>query len=200
MTAAHGIASLVLPTVIRDFQKLYPKVTFEFRMTQQSLPLAKEGIDVALRVGNLEDSSNIAVRVGNIRYAFVATPNFLKLNPIRRLKDVESTKTITFPHFNNKRLPIKRGSEQSQVRLNGAIVCNSPDLLLNFALQDLGVALLPESLCRDHFKTGQLIRLLEKWQINPVPISLLYRDSERKPRPLSLFIEFLSNYLATALD
>jgi len=200
MTAAHGIASLLLPVVIRDFQKLYPKVTFEFRMTQQSLNLVKEGIDIALRVGILEDSSYIAKKVGNIHYTFVATPNFLKSNQVKKLRDVESAKTITFPHFNKKKLQFKQGSEQIQIRLNSTVVCNSPDLLLNFALQDLGIALLPESICRDHFRTGQLIRIFENWQTDSVPISLLFHGSDRKPKPVSIFIAFLSNYFASALD
>jgi LysR family transcriptional regulator, regulator for bpeEF and oprC len=200
LTAAHGVASALLPIAIKDFSKLYPQVTFQIILTQQSLNLVKEGIDIALRVGRLEDSSYKVRKIGNVHFAFAATPLFLSSSsPVRKIEDLGSARTITFPHFNKKPLVFKCGGEEARVKLGSAIVCNSPDVILGLTLQEMGIALIPEFICRDHFKTGQLIRVFENWSLEPAPISLLFHTSTRKTTPVSLFIAFLSNYFGGLL-
>jgi LysR family transcriptional regulator, regulator for bpeEF and oprC len=201
LTAAHGIASVILPLALREFGKLHPQVTFEIRMTQQSLNLAKEGIDIALRVGMLPDSSYLARKIGLIRYAFVATPKFLNsYPPVRKIEDTQSAKTVTFSHFNKKALHFKKANETLRIRLDSGITSNSPDFILSVVLQDMAMGLLPEFVCRDHVATGRLVPLFDRWQLEPVPISLLFHKSALRPAAVTAFIEFLANYFVNVLN
>jgi len=201
LTAAHGISSAILPQIISEFNKLHPRVTFEIIMTQQMMNLVKEGIDLALRVGTLEDSSYKVRKIGDAHFAFAATPVFLSSHQhVHQLTDLSSIPVMALPNFNNKMLLFRNGEEEVSIKLSSAFACNSPDLLLDMTLKDLGMALLPEFICRDHFKTGQLIRVFENWKPNPVPVSLLFHASGRKSTHVSLFIAFLSFHFSNSLQ
>ena len=197
LTGAHGIASAVLPQVIKEFKQLYPSVTFEIFLTQQTLNLVKEGIDIAFRVGPLEDSAYKVKKIGLCHFAFVVTPNFFNSRkPVRNIEDLSVTSTIALPSFDGKPLLLKNGNEEVRIKLSSAIICNSPSVIMDLTLRDLGVGLLPEYICRDYFKTGQLIRILEPWALEPVTISLLFHASIRKQTAVSLFIAFLSSHFS----
>ena len=196
LTAAHGIASALLPQSIKEFNKLHPQVTFEIILTQQSLNLVKEGIDVAFRVGVLESSSYKVKRVADAQFAFAATPLFLSTNPqLQEIRDLASVPTMTLPNFNKTSLIFKKGHEEIRLKLAALIESNSPTLILDLTMKNLGVCLLPEFICRDQFKTGQLVHLFEQWSTHSVPISLLFHASGRKDTHVSLFIAFLSSRL-----
>lgn len=202
MTAAHGISSAILPQLLKEFNKLHPNVTFEILMTQQSLNLVKEGIDLALRVGVLEDSSYKVKKIGDAYFTFAGTPVFLSNHQhMHHLKDLASIPVLALPSFNNKILLFKNAEEEEvSIKLESSICCNSPDLLLDLTLKDLGLGLVPEFMCRDHFKTGQLIRVFENWNTRPVPVSLLFHASGRKATHVSAFIAFLTFHFTNSLQ
>jgi LysR family transcriptional regulator, regulator for bpeEF and oprC len=194
LTGAHGIASSLLPQAIKEFNKLHPRVTFEIILTQQILNLVKEGIDVAFRVGALEDSAYKSKKIGICPFAFAATPYFLSSNsPVGRIEDLSSAPTIALPSFDRRPLVFRKPGSIARLKLSSSIVCNSPTVILDLTLKDLGIGLLPELTCRDHFRTGRLVRIFEQWNTDPVPISLLFHASARKKTHVSLFIAFLSS-------
>jgi LysR family transcriptional regulator, regulator for bpeEF and oprC len=196
LTAAHGVATALLPQTIKEFNARYPQVTFEIILTQQSLNLVKEGIDLAFRVGALESSSYKSRKIADCQFAFAATPQFLKSRPpLNVLKDLNSVPTITLPNYDKTSLIFSKPGEDTRLKLTSAIVTNSPTVIMDLTLMDLGVGFLPEFICRDYFKTGQLIRLFEQWNTSLVPISLVFHASSRKNQHVSLFITFLSTRL-----
>jgi len=194
LTAAHGIASALLPSVIKEFNQLHPLVTFEIILTQQELNLVKEGIDIAFRVGELENSSYKVRKIGDAQFVFVSTPSLLTSNfQFRSIEDLENISTIVLPSFNKKSLSFKNGDEAVNLRLKNKLICNSPSLLMDLVLKDFGIGLLPEFLCRDHFKTGQLIHLFDQWHTHTVPLSLIFHASSGKNKHVALFIDLLSS-------
>jgi LysR family transcriptional regulator, regulator for bpeEF and oprC len=194
LTGAHGVASAVFPQTIKEFNRLYPRVTFEIILAQNSLNLVKEGIDVALRVGHLEDSSYKAKKIGDCQFAFAATPLFLSSKqPPRNIEDLATASTIALPNFDRKYLIFKKPGSEVRLKLESHIVCNTPILALDLTLKDLGIGLLPEFICRDHFRTGQLIRMFEQWSTHSIPMSVLFHASAQRNTHISLFIAFLSS-------
>jgi DNA-binding transcriptional LysR family regulator len=147
LTGAHGIASAVFPQIIKEFRQLYPHVTFEILLTQQLMNLVKEGIDIAFRVGSLADSAYKAKKIGLCHFAFAVTPNFFSSRePLHKVEDLRTCPTIALPSFDGKPLLVKKGSEHATVKLDSAIVCNSPSVILDLTLKDLGVGF-----CRNIF-------------------------------------------------
>jgi DNA-binding transcriptional LysR family regulator len=196
LTAAHGIGSLLLPRAIKAFRQRFPRVSFEVVMTQQTINLVQEGIDIALRIGPLEDSTFKVKRIGECRFIFAATPRFLSsMEPLQRIENLSMATTMAMPHFNRKTLLFKRSGVTVRFKLNSSIVCNSPLVVLDLALQDLGIGLMPELTCRDRLKTGQLVQLFEDWSTETTPISLLFHASTRKNIHVSHFIEFLAAHV-----
>jgi LysR family transcriptional regulator, regulator for bpeEF and oprC len=200
MTGAHGLVSAMLPDIIVNFSKRYPRVTFEIILTQAALNLVTEGIDLALRIGRLKDSSHRVRQIADAQFSFAATPAFLSNVPQpMELESLSKIPTLTFPHFNKKSLIVNKLGRTKEISLHTPILCNSPDMILNLTLRSMGVGIVPEFICRDHFKTGQLVQLFEPWSPATVPLSILFHDSSRKRKHLSIFMAFLASSIERQL-
>jgi LysR family transcriptional regulator, regulator for bpeEF and oprC len=201
LTGAHGLVSAMLPDILVNFSRQHPRVTFEIILTQEALNLVTEGVDIALRIGHLGDSSHRIRRVGNARFSFAATPAFLRDVPQpMELESLSEVPTLAFPHFNKKPLTVNKPGSTKKISLRSPILCNSPDMILNLTLKNMGVGIVPEFICRDHFKTGQLVRLFEPWSPAAVPVSILFHDSKKKGTHVAIFLSFLASSIERQLN
>jgi LysR family transcriptional regulator for bpeEF and oprC len=194
ITGAHGIISFVLPEIVQKFLQRHPKVTFDVVLAQEKLDLVKDGIDLALRIGPLEDSSYKARKLGECKFLFVATPGFLGAGSrLSAIEDLSSCPIIAFPHYSGTSFSVSARGKSKKLRLESGIVCNSPDLILGMTLKGIGVGILPELICREYLRTGQLVQLFEPWGPTPAPISMVFHPSGRTRPHLSLFMNFLAS-------
>src|SRR5215470_15900816 len=102
ISAPNISGELVLRPVLDAFLEAYPTVSARVTLMDRQVNLIEEGIDVALRVGHLEDSSMIAMRVGEVNRVVVAAPRYLKQHPrIEQPADIAKHQVITMVHFTN---------------------------------------------------------------------------------------------------
>jgi DNA-binding transcriptional LysR family regulator len=90
ITAPEDMALRFFPQLTDEFLTLYPRIKFDFYLTGRRVDLIREPVDLALRVGKLQDSTLKSRKVGEIYNVICATPTFLSLNPsINELTDLE---------------------------------------------------------------------------------------------------------------
>lgn len=192
LTGAHGLFARMISPILAEFTQAHPKVTFDLVFAQQSLDLVKEGIDLAVRMGQPKDSSMIIQKIGDFSACFVASPFYIKKHSRFSFETLNQCRLLMLESLNNKLLKIINGEESKQIKLKGFVTCNGPDVLLDMTLQGVGVSLLPEMFIRDHIKSGALVRLFPGWITEPMPAVLLHTYGKRSMPPhIQAFSDFL---------
>ncbi len=179
-----------------DFMARWPGIDFIFSYTDQLVDLVKEGLDMAVRIGRLEDSSLKARKVGNAKRFICASPKYLqKFGRPERAEDLENLCCLTFrssPGPNSWQF--KRGEKTLNVRAEGRFRANSGVALLRAARLGLGIILVPEWLVGPDIKKGNLVAILENETLSPAttPIYVVHSYHKFVPPKVRVFGDFLA--------
>ncbi len=159
--------------------------------------LVEEGVDLAVRAGTLEDSSLIARHIGDVRLRVVASPDYLRANGRPHTpQDLNKFQCLvdTTPRYKHK-WPFQEGRRKFSVSVTNKVEANNGETILNFAKEGIGIAYLPDFIVEDALSTGQLELLFPEWQLDPLPISLVYSQNRLMTPTLRALIDFLiQNY------
>jgi DNA-binding transcriptional LysR family regulator len=186
----------VLAKYIHSFLKEHPNVTLNLELTNREVDIIAEGIDLYAQIGELLDSSLVSRYLTTSKRALVASPEYLEqfgdiktpadLKPPFRLIEVMN-KAARLPKWH---LQLEDG-ESILIELPCQLRVNTITACLTACVDGLGIAVLPEFICRDHFQTGKLIRLLPEYDMPEVSVSLVYADRQLMPKRKKVFIDYL---------
>ena len=192
LTCGVEFGLLAVEQWIQGFLSIYPEVNIETDWTGRVLDLVHEGFDIAIRIGELPDSSLVARPLGLIHYGLYASPLYLQ----------QFGQSITHDSIHQcTRLVFSAGQDRSIWRLTDGgrelMVQSQPRLLSNnhFALRDsvikgLGVALLPKLMAKPLVATGELLHLLPDWSAQPMPVHALYASNRYLTPKVRAFIDY----------
>lgn len=194
ITGAHGVFSRLIPSIIADFSATHPQVTFDIVFAQQGLDIIREGIDLAIRMGQPKESGLKMLKLADFRLILVASPLYLKKSDLITLESLRTLRLLMLESMNNKplRLIDNKGNEE-EISLTGSITSNDPDTLLAMTLKGLGASLLPEVLVQSHLQTKELVHILPAWTTHSLPISLLFANRKKIPPHIRAFANFLAD-------
>jgi DNA-binding transcriptional LysR family regulator len=179
---------------ISGFLKEHARVRIDLFITNLFLDPVADNIDVAIRFGELEDSSVVATRVGrSVRYV-VATPEYLKGRKLPAEPD--ELKLHDCVMFNAKRnetdWDLVSGRSKARVRVSGPISSRDFNSVSTFVFRGHGVGLLPSTYCDEALARGSLVRLLPQWTSPQIPVFAVYPSRKFLPSRLSVFLEALA--------
>jgi DNA-binding transcriptional LysR family regulator len=181
---------------ISDFLKNYPRIKIDLFITNVFLDLIAENVDVAIRFGELKDSTLIAKRLGaQIRYV-VATPEYLKgrKNPATP-EDLKLHQCILLSEKNNEaEWELVSGRKRAKVRVSGPISSRDFQSVSTFVYRGHGVGFLPSTYCDEKIKKGELIRLLPEWGSPRFDVHAVYPTRNFLPSRLHVFLEALKTW------
>jgi DNA-binding transcriptional LysR family regulator len=207
---AQGLLRITLPTDMGDEQLLeivsayrsrHPGVSVELVFSDARLDLVEQGLDVALRAGELADSSLVARQIGQARWAPFAHPDYLKRAPaLRQPRDLTQHAALCFSPLGRESWSLVRGKTRIDVPLNSAFAANDMRLIRQLALRAEGVALLPDYVCRREVDHGRLVPLLPGWHARTDPIHLVYPSQRYVPAKLRHFIDEAGPALAALFE
>ncbi|MGB6352474.1 MAG: LysR family transcriptional regulator [Steroidobacteraceae bacterium] len=161
--------------VVSDFLNEYPELRVELSLNDRNLDLIEEGLDLAVRIGPLEDSSLVARQVGSVRRVVVASPEYLARRgvPLTPL-DLAAHDTI----FGMARSPAREWRFGPAPR--GAVVRLSPRLLVDDVEAQIQAAQAGRGIARplsyqvtEELTAGTLVRLLQDFEPEPLPVQLV---------------------------
>jgi len=190
----------IFPFLDRFLDK-YPKIELEIKLSDETADLISEGIDCAVRIGELSDSTLIAKRVGTMRRVVAATPEYFKKYGTPKCpKDLENHNCIISSKFNpdeSWQFLTEAGKKQSikvkgNLRVNNSIGCYSA------LLGGIGISLTPISTIGKEIENKKLKVILKDYETTSMPINLVYPPGHFIPfrvRILSVFLadEFKKN-------
>jgi LysR family transcriptional regulator for bpeEF and oprC len=186
---------LVVPR-IGQFRETYPDVKLSISMTDRLVDLTGEGIDCALRVGALADSSMVARAIGSMRFAACAAPSYLARcgtpATIDALHGHEGV--VHFSGRSGRPFPweLQDGVAVRTLSLDGPVAVTDAEANLACALQGLGIAQLARYQVRDHLAQGRLVEVLPQTPPVPMPVSLVYPQGRSAVPKVAAFIAWLT--------
>lgn len=195
VTAPVEMGNFQLTSLLERFTGLHPAIQIEMILTDEVIDLVRDGVDLAIRAGTLEDSSLRARKLGESSFQLFAAPKYLKRStPLKKLEDLEKHPCLLFSITStNGEWILRRGSERKKVSVSGPILSNHLIQLRDLAVLGAGVALLPSFLCEEEVRKGTLVRVLADWYSEKSPVHVVYPAREFTPPKVARFIEFLRN-------
>jgi len=174
-----------------DFLARHPAVVGELTLGDRMVNLVEEGVDVAVRIAVLEDSSLVARKVGETRRVVVAAPDYLaKRKKLRAPRDLASHTTILFGALTPAaEWRFFRGGREERVPLTPAFTTNSADAAIGHAEHGGGVAMVLAYQVRDAVKAGRLEVVLASYEPKPLPIQLVYPSMRLLSANVRAFID-----------
>ncbi|WP_047049619.1 LysR substrate-binding domain-containing protein [Vibrio mexicanus] len=182
-----------LAPLIHLFLKRYPKLDLELTLTNQKLDLIESGMDLAIRLGNLEDSLLVAKKLSSRQLYVCASPDYLqKYGEPHSLSELANhhclVGSVDYWRFT------QQGKEKS-LRVSGRIQCNSGIALLDAAKQGLGLVQLPDYYVSEYLLSGKLIEVLPSHRSERDGIWALYPQNRHLSPKVRLLIDYLSEQL-----
>ncbi|MGI9424063.1 MAG: LysR family transcriptional regulator [Hyphomicrobiaceae bacterium] len=196
ITAASSISRLHLTPAVVAFQMQYPAVRVVMRVTDQILDFVAEGWDVAIRIGQLEDSSLMARKIGECRRVICASPAYLKrAGKLRTPDDLVNHTAITYrQHPGTNLWQFNRGKKAIDVPVTGPLFIDDGESLVAAACSGLGVIVVPEWIIGEDIRNGRLIEVLNGYVPVPstTPLYALYAPGPYQAPKVKAFIDFLA--------
>ncbi|MCE3605394.1 LysR family transcriptional regulator [Massilia sp. P8910] len=186
---------LILPH-IAVFHEAYPEVELGISITDRLVDLIQDGIDCALRVGQLQDCSMIGRQIGEMRFVTCAAPSYLARHGVpRSIADLQGHRSVV--HFSARTgrpfdWDFVVGDSVTRIAISGPIAVNDADANLSCALQGLGLTQAATYQVRKHLADGSLVQVLAETPPTPMPVSLLYPQGRMAAPKLAVFAGWLA--------
>jgi LysR family transcriptional regulator for bpeEF and oprC len=187
--------NVVMPH-IAGFCRDYPEIELVISLSELVRDLTQEGLDCSLRVGELQDSSMIARRLGTMAFLNCASPGYLARHGVpRSLEDLPAHRGVM--HFSGRTgrpfdWDFMVAGRVVTAEMRGAIAVNDPDAYISCALQDMGLIQAARYQVRHHLASGALVEVLADTPPTPMPISLLYPQGRMASPRLSVFASWMA--------
>jgi DNA-binding transcriptional LysR family regulator len=201
LTAPVASGEEVLRPILDDFLDAFPTVSANLILLDRPVNMIDEGIDVALRIGHLPDSSMVAVRVGQVQQVVVAAPSYLVEHPqIDTPADLAKHHTITFSQVGSDswKFPPTDGSTIPRSAQNAPrFIVNSARAAASSAVEGRGVTRLFSYQVADYVGDGRLQIVLRAHQFGPLPVHLVMPDGRISVPKVRAFVDFVAPRLRT---
>lgn len=208
VAAAVGFGRLVLLPVVQRFLAAHPAVRVDLRLNDGFIDLVEEGIDVAVRVGDLADSALLARRVGHTRRQVLASRSYVRRHARgaaapRMPADLLKHNCIVYTELatrNEWRFTAGPGAEapvgtQQSVRVAGNLQTNSSEVIRAAVLDGHGIGYSPVWLFAGELASGDVVPLLTDWQAPELPMHLVSPPARRGSAKVRAF----GDHVAAAL-
>lgn len=201
ITASVTMGRSILPPIISTFLDVHPRVTARVVLLDRVVNLVDEGIDVALRVGQLPDSSMMSRAVGEVRRLLVASPGYLERRGTPRAPaDLKLHSIIAFSGLMPNREWTYAGEKgASRISLQPRFEINDAAAAIGSAEAGDGITIALSYMVAKQVREGRLVPVLERYAPLAVPVQLVYPESRLVASKVRSFVDFATPRLRSAL-
>ncbi len=189
VTAPVELGNTLLPEIVSRYIKQYSRVSVELILTDRTTDLLTENIDLAIRAGNMKDSTLIVKKLGAVSFAAFAAPKYLKINGNpSHPKELKNHQCLHFTPqgISDWKLVSRQGLQV--VSAPGRVFINDLNIVKGFAIAGQGIALLPTFSCYPDILAGKLVRILPEWRTQASPVHFAYPAQKFVASKLSAFM------------
>lgn len=194
VAAPNGLGTVYLTPIVTDFLAAYPDVDIDLRLADRVINLPDEGVDIALRIGELADSSLIAIRLGVLRQVVCASPAYLAEHgaPLAP-DDLRAHPCVTFTALGARQeWAFRLGGEVTRVPVRSRLSVSAADAAADAAGAGLGLTRLLCYQASPAITEKRLALVMREFEPEPTPVSFVYPGGRRMPQKLKAFIDFVT--------
>ncbi len=201
VSASVTVGQQVISPNIQTFLEQYPKVNLELELTNRRVDLISEGLDVVIRVGELQDSTLIAKKLGKSQRGLYASPIYLaEHKPLINPQQLESHAVLYMQTDHQKRQWSLHGNDKKvTIEVNPRLLINDFSSLLQSTQNGLGVSVLPDYIAQDSVIKGQLKRVLPEWHLSEVDFYAVYPSHRGATPKVRAFLDHFSSVFENVL-
>ncbi len=201
MTAPIVFGRLHVLPVITDFLKAFPEIDMRLTLSDRSVSLADEHIDVALRISDLTEGNLIATRLGSVRNVVFASPDYLQRHVAPSdPHELEGHACVAFEGVRSARSwNFRDGEKPFSVPIRPRLSVNTAEAAIDAAVAGLGITRVMSYQAKRAVEAGLLVPLLEAFEEPASPVHLVYLAQGALPLKLRAFVDFAAPRLRTIL-
>ncbi|HEY2510996.1 MAG TPA: LysR family transcriptional regulator [Polyangiaceae bacterium] len=203
VTAPLAFGRLHLRPVVDAFVLARREVQVRLLLLDRLVNLIDEGIDVAVRIAHLPDSSLVAVRVGEVRRVLCASPTYLARAPaLAEPADLTHHDCVSFSQVTSGDVwsfADPGGGRARQVKVRPRLVVNSAEAAVGSVASGLGVTSALSYQVDRELREGTLVRLLPRWEPEPLPVHIVYPAASATSAKVRAFVDAATPALRAAL-
>lgn len=195
VSASVSTGQHLLAPILPDFLRNYPELNLELQLSNRRIDLIEEGIDIAIRIGKMKDSSMITTHLGTIHIFLFCSPEYIvRCGKPSGPADLVNHRILLMNDMgagSGNTLRLTSTMKEEKVAITPYCSANDFETLRKLTREGLGVAALPRHLCQDDVNIAALERILPDWEIPSVDLSAVYTSRKGKLPKITTFIEFV---------
>ncbi|MFK5892629.1 MAG: LysR family transcriptional regulator [Pseudomonadota bacterium] len=184
-----------LAPIMNDFLKEHHHLKLDLNLNDRMVNLLEEGVDLAIRIGQLDDSSHKARRLAPIRNIVCASPEYLRIHGTpQKLQDLTEHHCLSYSNITEGQLWQFSESDGASitVRIPHRMRANNGDVLLKGAIDGLGIIAVPTFISYEAVNQGLLIPILSNYKLAEMAVYAVYPNQRHLPIRVRLFIDYLT--------
>jgi len=191
ITAPVVFGGRYVTPIVNEFVRRYSNVNVDLLLVDRFVNLVEEGLDVAVRVAQLRDSSLVAIPVGQARRVICASPHYLRRHGTPRVpQDVGRHRCVRYTGLAPRdEWHFRIGRRSVNIPITSVICCNHIDSALDACINGLGLGMFFSYQVVPHRKAGELRYVLEEFEIEPLPIQVIYPHSKLLSTKVRAFVD-----------
>jgi DNA-binding transcriptional LysR family regulator len=203
VSAPMSFGILHLGPALAEFARAYPKVSLDLKLDDRYVNLVEEGLDVAVRIGALTDSSLVARKLASTRAVACAAPDYLAQHgEPESPEDLATHNCLLYSYLSSAnvwRFTAPDGREVP-VAVNGTLRINNGIVLTEAAVAGQGILLTPNFYVAPLLRQGRLKRILVNYRLKEFGIHAVYPQRDHVPPKVRAFVDFLAQRFGRKSD
>jgi DNA-binding transcriptional LysR family regulator len=192
--AGAAIGTMVVLPALAEFCRTYPDVTVELGIGNRHSDLVAEGVDCAIRAGEINEQAIVARQIGSFHFTTCAAPELLQACGVpRTLEELVERPTVGLMSARNGRpLPFRfsDGTTESNLAPSHKLIVNDTNSYVSAALAGLGIIQAPIYAVHNAIGDGRLVPVLQDWQTPTIPVHVLYAPNRYLSAKVRVFIDW----------
>jgi DNA-binding transcriptional LysR family regulator len=195
VAAPLPIGTRVLAPALPEFRRRYPKIDIDLRLNDRFINLVEEGIDVAIRIGNLPDSTLISRGLAPTRVSAFASPAYLATRGMpRKPEELKDHDCVSFRYQNSGhmlRWTFKVANHAVEFAPDAAITVDVSDAVAEVLAAGGGIGMLASFIAAPYVERGLLVPVLNEFSVDRSVITAVWPESRRASPNVKAFVSFL---------
>jgi DNA-binding transcriptional LysR family regulator len=202
VSAPVTFSTMFIAPLAGELHRRHPRLELDLRLSDSVSNMVDESIDVAVRIGAIEDHPNLIVRrlMDHERVICASPAYFAKHGAPIVPADLATHNCLRFAYDETRTSwRLQRGQDVDTVAVRGTLIANNAEVLCQAALAGVGVVLLPKWLVSASLASGALVQVLADYRANPGAMNIglyaIYQVNRRGSPKVKAFIDLLANHL-----
>jgi DNA-binding transcriptional LysR family regulator len=201
LSAPIALGRFYLLPVVMDFLRDHPSIDVRMMLADRRLNLIEDHIDIGLRVGELEDFSLVAKKVGTVRRVVCASPAYLaRRGAPKTPADLRSHDCITFENtLSSQAWEFNIGKSEKSFPIHSRLIVSTAEAAIDAAVGGLGLTRMLDYQIAAQRRAGALKLVLEPFKSSPKPVHLIYEAGRHLPLKIRTFLDYAAPRLKRAI-